>query len=144
MRMVNCASIEQRLVRVDPAQAMLDTVGSNPANVIVVGNLGLSAAEGQLLGSVPRDVVKNAICDVLIVQTSALDEERVLGDRSAGTPRAAGAVSDQAADHELGNPPLNARTSACPDPVHLRHADFPGSWSEPGRDLARVGEPAAQ
>ena len=45
--------IEQRLVRGDPAQALLDTVGANPANLIVVGNRGLGASEGQLLGSVP-------------------------------------------------------------------------------------------
>jgi maltose/moltooligosaccharide transporter len=79
--------IDQRLVPGDPAQALLDTVGSNPANVIVVGNRGLGASEGQLLGSVPRDVVKNAVCDVLIVQTSALDEDRML----AGEPAEAAA-----------------------------------------------------
>jgi maltose/moltooligosaccharide transporter len=44
----------------------------------VVGNRGLGAVDGQLLGSVPGDVVKNATCDVLVVQTSALDESRVL------------------------------------------------------------------
>jgi maltose/moltooligosaccharide transporter len=73
--------VEQRLVEGDPSQALLDTVGANPANLIVVGNRGLGAAEGQLLGSVPAGVVKNALCDVLIVQTSALDEERVLGEQ---------------------------------------------------------------
>jgi maltose/moltooligosaccharide transporter len=69
--------IEQRLVVGDPAQALLDTVGSNPASLIVVGNRGLGAKEGQLLGSVPGDVVKNAVCDVILVQTSALDEDRM-------------------------------------------------------------------
>jgi maltose/moltooligosaccharide transporter len=69
--------IEQRVVRGDPAQALLDTVGADPANLIVVGNRGLGANEGQLLGSVPGDVVKNAMCDVLVVQTSALDEDRM-------------------------------------------------------------------
>jgi maltose/moltooligosaccharide transporter len=75
--------IDQRLVPGDPAQALLDTVGANPANVIVVGNRGLGASEGQLLGSVPRDVVKNAVCDVLIVQTSALDEDRMFAEAPA-------------------------------------------------------------
>src|SRR5919107_4997387 len=69
--------IEQRLVAGDPAQALLDTVGANPANLIVVGNRGLGASHGQLLGSVPAGVVRNAVCDVLVVQTSALDEERM-------------------------------------------------------------------
>jgi len=39
--------IEQRLVPGDPAQALLDTVGANPANLIVVGNRGLGASEGD-------------------------------------------------------------------------------------------------
>jgi maltose/moltooligosaccharide transporter len=69
--------IDQRLVPGDPAKALLDTVGANPANLIVVGNRGLGAQQGQLLGSVPGNVVKNAVCDVLVVQTSALDEDRI-------------------------------------------------------------------
>ena len=73
--------IEQRLVPGDPAQALLDTVGPNPANLIVVGNRGLGATQGQRLGSVPDKVVKNAFCDVLIVQTSALDEERIFAEQ---------------------------------------------------------------
>jgi maltose/moltooligosaccharide transporter len=75
--------IDQRLVKGDAAQALLDAVGNNPANLIVVGNRGLGAKEGQLLGSVPGDVVKNARCDVLVVQTSALDEERLFAGHPA-------------------------------------------------------------
>jgi maltose/moltooligosaccharide transporter len=75
--------VDQRLVQGDPAQAILDTVGKNPANLIVVGNRGLGASEGELLGSVAREVVRKAACDVLVVQTSALDEERMLGAQSA-------------------------------------------------------------
>ena len=67
--------IDQRIVAEDPAKALLDTAGTNPDNLIVVGNRGLGAAEGQLLGSVPSEVVKNASCDVLIVQTSNLSEK---------------------------------------------------------------------
>jgi maltose/moltooligosaccharide transporter len=78
--------IEQRLVRGDAARALLDTVGADPANLIVVGNRGLGAHEGQLLGSVPGDVVKNAVCDVLVVQTSALDEERMFAAHPAEVP----------------------------------------------------------
>jgi maltose/moltooligosaccharide transporter len=79
-------AIEQRLVPGDAAQALLQTVGANPANLIVVGNRGLGASEGQLLGSVPRDVVKNAVCDVLVVQTSALDEERLFAKEPTRRP----------------------------------------------------------
>src|SRR4051794_15557864 len=75
--------IDQRLVKGDAAQALLDAVGNNPANLIVVGNRGLGATEGQLLGSVPGDVVKNARCDVLVVQTAALDEERLFAGHPA-------------------------------------------------------------
>ena len=75
----------QRLVQGDAAQALLDTVGANPANLIVVGNRGLGASQGELLGSVARDVVRKASCDVLVVQTSALDEERMLGAEPATT-----------------------------------------------------------
>jgi maltose/moltooligosaccharide transporter len=82
--------IEQRLVPGDPAQALLDTVGGNPASVIVVGNRGLGAAEGQLLGSVPGDVVKNAVCDVIVVQTSALDEDRMFAEKPATVADGAG------------------------------------------------------
>jgi maltose/moltooligosaccharide transporter len=83
--------IEQRLVAGDPAQALLDTVGANPANLIVVGNRGLGASEGQLLGSVPANVVKNAVCDVLVVQTSALDEDRMFAANPAGATAVDGA-----------------------------------------------------
>ncbi|MCO8271721.1 universal stress protein [Actinoplanes sp. TRM 88003] len=55
----------------------LGVVGNKPANLIVVGNRGLGAGQGQLLGSAPAGVVRNAVCDVLVVQTSALDEERL-------------------------------------------------------------------
>jgi len=82
--------VEQRLLPGDPAQALLDTVGSNPANLIVVGNRGLGASKGQRLGSVPSGVVKNALCDVLVVQTSALDEDRMFAAEEPAEPAADG------------------------------------------------------
>ena len=86
--------IEQQLVPGDPAQALLDTIGTNPANLIVVGNRGLGANEGQLLGSVPAAVVRNAVCDVLVVQTSALDADRLRDDRLYRKEEAAGVGAD--------------------------------------------------
>ncbi len=68
--------IEQVVVPASPAEAVLRVAGANPASLIVVGNRGLGAQEGEALGSVPREIVRNAVCDVLIVQTSALREER--------------------------------------------------------------------
>ena len=67
--------IEQVVVDAKPAEALLKVAGSSPASLIVVGNRGLGAQEGEVLGSVPREIVRNAVCDVLIVQTSALREE---------------------------------------------------------------------
>jgi maltose/moltooligosaccharide transporter len=80
---------ETRIVEGDPAKALLEVAGSNPANVIVVGNRGLGAAGGQLLGSVPGDVAKNAACDVLIVQTSDVDGDPVTahtGESNGSSP----------------------------------------------------------
>jgi hypothetical protein len=44
---------------------------------------GWVASEGQRLGPVPGAVVRDAVCDVLVVQTSALDEDRLFGRRPA-------------------------------------------------------------
>jgi len=92
--------VDQRLVEGDAAQALLDTVGANPANLIVVGNRGLGASEGELLGSVARNVVRKASCDVLVVQTSALDEERLFRSEPAATTAGdtVGAASATAAE----------------------------------------------
>jgi maltose/moltooligosaccharide transporter len=97
--------IDQRLVRGDPAQALLDAVGSNPANLIVVGNRGLGASEGQLLGSVPAGVVRNAVCDVLVVQTSALDEERLFAQHPGGAVTGDDSRPVAEAQPEGGPPP---------------------------------------
>jgi maltose/moltooligosaccharide transporter len=67
--------IEQVVVAAEPAEALLRVAGSSPASLIVVGNRGLGAKEGEVLGSVPAEIVRKAVCDVLVVQTSALHEE---------------------------------------------------------------------
>jgi maltose/moltooligosaccharide transporter len=61
--------IEQVVVAAEPAKALLRVAGNNPAGLIVVGNRGLGAQEGEVLGSVPREVVRKANCDVLVIQT---------------------------------------------------------------------------
>jgi maltose/moltooligosaccharide transporter len=63
-------TIDSRVVAGDPASALLEVAGSNPKNLIVVGNRGLGAEEGELLGAVPAAVVRKAVCNVLIIQTS--------------------------------------------------------------------------
>jgi maltose/moltooligosaccharide transporter len=61
---------ERRIVAAPPARALLEAAGDNAKNLIVVGNRGLGAEEGQALGSVPGEVVRHAMCNVLVVQTT--------------------------------------------------------------------------
>ena len=67
--------IEQDVVAAEPAEALLRVARRSPASLIVVGNRGLGAHEGEVLGSVPREIVRNAVCDVLIIQTSPPNKE---------------------------------------------------------------------
>ncbi len=62
--------IDSRIVAGSPSQAILEVAGSDPDNLIVVGNRGLGAEGDQALGSVPREIVKYAACNVMIVQTT--------------------------------------------------------------------------
>ena len=66
---------ETRIIEGTPAKALLEVAGSNPANLIVVGNRGLGAQEGEVLGSIPREVVRCAVCNVMVVQTGG-DEDQ--------------------------------------------------------------------
>ena len=84
--------IEQVVVAGRPAEALLKVAGRNRATLIVVGNRGLGATEGEVLGSVPREIVRTAVCDVTIIQTSATNgngesqHHTRRGSSSAGGP----------------------------------------------------------
>ena len=67
-------AVEQDIVAAEPVEALLRVARRSPASLIVVGNRGLGAHEGEVLGSVPREIVRNADCDVVVIQTSALTE----------------------------------------------------------------------
>ena len=54
----------------DPADAILDVAEEQDADVIVVGNKGMTGAKRFLLGSVPNKVSHHAPCSVLIVRTT--------------------------------------------------------------------------
>jgi len=54
----------------DPADALLDVAEQEGADMIVVGNKGMTGAKRFLLGSVPNKVSHHARCSVLIVRTS--------------------------------------------------------------------------
>jgi maltose/moltooligosaccharide transporter len=62
----------------DPAEAIITAAAEQAADLIIVGNRGLNALSGHLLGSVPGDVAHKAPCGVLIVQTTeAVGEQRL-------------------------------------------------------------------
>lgn len=54
----------------DPADAILDVAEERKADLIVVGNKGMTGAKRFLLGSVPNKVSHHAPCSVLIVRTT--------------------------------------------------------------------------
>ena len=54
----------------DPADAILDVAEEQKADLIIVGNKGMTGAKRFLLGSVPDKVSHHAPCSVLIVRTS--------------------------------------------------------------------------
>jgi nucleotide-binding universal stress UspA family protein len=54
----------------DPAAALLEVADEVGADMIVVGNKGMTGAKRFLLGSVPDKVSHHASCSVLIVRTS--------------------------------------------------------------------------
>jgi nucleotide-binding universal stress UspA family protein len=54
----------------EPADAILDVAEEQGADLIVVGNKGMTGAKRFLLGSVPNKVSHHAPCSVLIVRTT--------------------------------------------------------------------------
>ena len=54
----------------DPADAILDVAEEKKADLIIVGNKGMTGARRFLLGSVPNKVSHHAPCNVMIVRTT--------------------------------------------------------------------------
>ena len=54
----------------DPADAILDVAEETNADLIVVGNKGMTGAKRFLLGSVPNKVSHHAPCSVMIIRTT--------------------------------------------------------------------------
>ncbi|MGO9249723.1 MAG: universal stress protein [Solirubrobacteraceae bacterium] len=54
----------------DPADAILDVAEEREADLIVVGNKGMTGAKRFLLGSVPNKVSHHAPCSVMIIRTT--------------------------------------------------------------------------
>jgi nucleotide-binding universal stress UspA family protein len=62
--------VEQMAVVGSPVETLLDVVAAARADLLVVGNRGLSSLKGRLMGSVPADVTRRSAVDVLVVHTT--------------------------------------------------------------------------
>jgi nucleotide-binding universal stress UspA family protein len=61
--------VKTEAVRGNAAEAILSLAGQADADLIVVGNKGMSGAKRYILGSVPNSVSHHARCSVMIVHT---------------------------------------------------------------------------
>jgi nucleotide-binding universal stress UspA family protein len=62
--------VQTHPVEGDPAEGILSVAEETKADLIVVGNKGMSGARRFLLGSVPNKVSHHAPCSVIIVRTT--------------------------------------------------------------------------
>jgi nucleotide-binding universal stress UspA family protein len=62
--------VQTHPVEADPAEAILNVAEQTKADLIVVGNKGMTGARRYLLGSVPNNVSHHAPCSVMIVRTT--------------------------------------------------------------------------
>jgi nucleotide-binding universal stress UspA family protein len=62
-------NVEEKPIVGTPIDALVDLAEEVHADLLVVGNVGLSSVAGRLLGSVPANVSRKAKIDVLIVHT---------------------------------------------------------------------------
>jgi nucleotide-binding universal stress UspA family protein len=63
------ADVETFARQGDAADAILDVAEERDADLIIVGNKGMTGAKRFLLGSVPNKVSHHAPCSVLIIRT---------------------------------------------------------------------------
>jgi nucleotide-binding universal stress UspA family protein len=62
--------VQTHPVEGDPAEAILNVAEETNADLIVVGNKGMTGARRFLLGSVPNNISHHAPCSVIIVRTT--------------------------------------------------------------------------
>jgi nucleotide-binding universal stress UspA family protein len=63
-------NVEEKPIVGAPVDALVKLAEDEKADLLVVGNVGLSTIAGRLLGSVPANVSRRAKVDVLIVHTT--------------------------------------------------------------------------
>jgi nucleotide-binding universal stress UspA family protein len=54
----------------DPSEAIIDVAEASGADLIIVGNKGMTGAKRFLLGSVPDKISHHAPCSVMIIRTT--------------------------------------------------------------------------
>ena len=69
-RAAGAKDIEARPIRGDPVHALLRLAKEVKADLLVVGNVGISTRSDKWLGSVPGNVLRRAKTDVLLVHTT--------------------------------------------------------------------------
>ncbi|MFB1299162.1 universal stress protein [Mycobacterium sp. pW049] len=69
-RAAGAENVEEKAVVGAPVDALVELAEEVNADLLVVGNVGLSTIAGRLLGSVPANVARRSKTDVLIVHTS--------------------------------------------------------------------------
>jgi nucleotide-binding universal stress UspA family protein len=62
--------VQTHPVEGDPAEAILKVAEETKADLIVVGNKGMTGARRFILGSVPNNISHHAPCSVIIVRTT--------------------------------------------------------------------------
>jgi nucleotide-binding universal stress UspA family protein len=62
--------VQTHPVEGDPGEAILNVAEETGADLIVVGNKGMTGARRFLLGSVPNNISHHAPCSVMIVRTT--------------------------------------------------------------------------
>jgi nucleotide-binding universal stress UspA family protein len=62
--------VQTHPVEGDPAEAILQVAEETKADLIVVGNKGMTGARRFLLGSVPNNISHHAPCSVMVVRTT--------------------------------------------------------------------------
>jgi nucleotide-binding universal stress UspA family protein len=63
-------TVEEKAIVGAPVDALVELAEEVNADLLVVGNVGLSTIAGRLLGSVPANVARRSKIDVLIVHTT--------------------------------------------------------------------------
>jgi nucleotide-binding universal stress UspA family protein len=62
--------VEVHAAEGDAAEVIVEVAGQRDADLIVVGNKGMTGAKRHFMGSVPNSVSHHAPCSVLIVRTT--------------------------------------------------------------------------